>query len=124
MMKKENGKGMQFRPSVLVECFEEQLGEGLIDEAHMEGLVMQKCSGQDIYCSNAFMVATNKTTDVVTEKYHRIQDKVFFHAFATICRDPNFCTEQSCKINDATAAEFILEQEIKELDTYKKINVI
>ena len=70
---KNTEKMLQFRPSVLAACFKDQQGQELIGEAHLEGLVMQKCSGRDLYYSNAFMVATGKTSDKVTEKYYRIQ---------------------------------------------------
>lgn len=120
----ESRKGLKFRPTILVDCFKDQQGEELIDEAHMEGLVMQKCSGRDIYCSNSFMVATKRKSSVITEKYYRIQDKVFFHAFATICRNKCFCTEEKCKINDATAAECIMEHEIGKLKEYGDVEKI
>ncbi len=71
-----NGKGMSFRPRVLVSLSDEGR-DGLIDEIHMEGLIMHKCSGRDICHSNAFMVVTGKKSDSVTEKYYKIQNKVF-----------------------------------------------
>lgn len=112
-------KNLKFRPTVLVASSLDQCGENLLDEAHMEGLVMQKCIKRDINYSNAFMVATKKESEDVTEKYYKIQDNVFFRAFATICKNNHFCDKDRCKKNDATAAEFVMEQGIKEEPSYK-----
>lgn len=120
----KNKRELEFRPKVLVASSPEQRGEDLIDEAHMEGLVMQKCSGHNINHSNAFMVATMKDSEIVTEKYYKIQDKVFFEAFATICRQEEFCDEEGCRKNDAVAAEFVLEHPIRAVDVYKGIEQI
>ena len=68
---------MMLRPAVLVSS-DNKTETALMDEAHMEGLVMQKCSAQDIRYSNAFMVATLKESEEPTDKYYKIQDKVFF----------------------------------------------
>ncbi len=123
MAHSSNGKGMSFRPRVLVSLSDEGR-DGLIDETHMEGLIMHKCSGRDIYHSNAFMVVTGKESDSVTEKYYKIQNKVFFKAFSVICKYKEICPDGECRINDATAAEFLLEQEIKEQQQYKGIQNI
>ena len=120
----KNKRELKFRPKVLVTSSPEQRGEDLIDEAHMEGLVMQKCSGHNIYHSNAFMVATMKDSEIVTEKYYKIQDKVFFKAFATICQDQAFCNEEGCRKNDAVAAEFVLEHPIETVDWYQGLERI
>lgn len=109
----DNKKELKFRPTVLVSDCSDQCGEDLLDEMHMEGLVMQKCSARDINYSNAFMVATMKESDDVTKKYYKIQDNVFFRAFATICKNKKFCDKEGCKKNDATAAEYVMEEEIK-----------
>ncbi len=121
---KNTEKMLQFRPSVLAACFKDQQGQELIGEAHLEGLVMQKCSGRELFYSNAFMVATGKTSDIVTEKYYRIQDRVFFRAFSKICHDSNFCNEKSCKQNDATAAEYVLECKPNACEKYKELENI
>lgn len=120
----ENKRKLKFRPKVLVASSPEQEGEDLIDEAHMEGLVMQKCSGHNINYANTFMVATMKDSEKVTEKYYKIQDKVFFNAFATICQDSRFCDGEGCRKNDAIAAEFVLEHLIETVDSYKGIEQI
>lgn len=109
---------MMLRPTVLVAGINE-METALIDEAHMEGLVMQKCSAQDIRYSNAFMVATMKESEEPTDKYYKIQDKVFFNAFSKICCKKNFCTKELCRRNDAIAAEFIMEQVIDGRSEYK-----
>ncbi len=106
----ENKRELKFRPTVLVADSSDQFGEDLLDEMRMEGLVMQKCSKQDINYSNAFMVATMKESKDVTKKYYKIQDNVFFRAFATICKNKKFCDKEGCKINDATAAKYVMEQ--------------
>ena len=120
----KNKRELKFRPKVLVASSPEQRGEDLIDEAHMEGLVMQKCSGHNINHSNAFMVATMKDSEIVTEKYYKIQDKVFFEAFATICRQEEFCDEKGCRNNDAVAAEFVLEHLMETVGSYKGLEQI
>lgn len=118
-------KSMTFRPTVLVADVNE-METALMDEAHMEGLVMQKCSAQDIRYSNAFMVATMKESENPTIKYHKIQDKVFFNAFSVICRKDCFCTEEKCRNNDAIAAEFLIEkkEEIENKPEYKNLTQI
>lgn len=120
MNTKEDNKGMLFRPIVLV-SEPNEMRKALMDEAHMEGLIMQKCSGRDIYYSNAFMVSTGKMSDDPVIKYYKIQDKVFFKAFAKICQNKLFCTRESCKRNDAIAAEFIMEHNIEKRPEYKGI---
>lgn len=119
----ENHGSMVFRPIVLT-AVPEEMGKALMDEAHMEGLVMQKCSQQDIRYSNAFMVATMKDSSEPTEKYYKIQDKVFFNAFSKICRNKHFCNEEQCWKNDAIAAEFIMEHDIESASEYKGIKNI
>ncbi len=109
---------MMLRPAVLVSS-DNKTETALMDEAHMEGLVMQKCSAQDIRYSNAFMVATLKESEEPTDKYYKIQDKVFFNAFSKICCKKNFCTKALCWRNDAIAAEFIMEQDIAARSEYK-----
>lgn len=118
--KKRNDErmSMMLKPTVLVAGVNE-METALIDEAHMEGLVMQKCSAQDIRYSNAFMVATMKESEEPTDKYYKIQDKVFFNAFSKICCKKNFCTKELCRRNDAIAAEFIMEQVIEGRSEYK-----
>lgn len=120
----EKKRKLEFRPKVLVASLPEQEGEDLIDEAHMEGLVMQKCSGHNINYSNAFMVATMKDSERVIEKYYKIQDKVFFNAFATICQDSRFGGDKRCWKNDAAAAEFVLEHLIKAAESYQGLEQI
>lgn len=115
---------LKFRPTVLVASPLEQRGEDLLDAAHMEGLVMQECSKRNINYSNAFMVATMKESKDVTEKYYKIQDNVFFRAFATICKNEKFCNKEGCKKNDATAAEFVMERGIKEKESYNGMKKI
>ena len=115
---------LSFRPTVLVAIPDEQQGEGLIDAAHMEGLIMQKCSGQNLYYCNAIMVRTGKESGDVSEKYYKIQDKVFFKAFSVICQNSQFCTKETCIQNDATAAEYVLEHTIEESEKYKQLEKI
>ncbi len=71
-----NGKGMSFRHRVLV-SLSDGGRNGLIDETHMEGLIMHKCSGRDICHSNAFMVVTGKKSDSVTENITLLNHFVF-----------------------------------------------
>ncbi|MCM1230986.1 MAG: ATP-binding protein [Ruminococcus flavefaciens] len=113
-------KELLFRPEVLV-AEQTEIEKALMDEVHMEGLIMRRCSEQDIYYSNAFMVATGKISDDPVAKYYKIQDKVFFKAFAKICQNKHFCTREDCKRNDAIAAEFIIEQNIESRSEYKGI---
>lgn len=111
-------KSMEFRPIVLVAGANE-METALVDEAHMEGLVMQKCSAQDIRYSNAFMVATMKVSEEPTDKYYKIQDKVFANVFSKICCNKYFCTKEKCRWNEAIAAEFVMEQDIDGKSKYK-----
>ena len=123
--KKRNDEGisMTLMPTVLVASVNE-METALMDEAHMEGLVMQKCSAQDIRYSNAFMVATGKKSEDPTDNYYKIQDKVFFNAFSKICCNKNFCTKELCWRNDAIAAEFIIEQDTDGKSEYKGLKNI
>lgn len=115
---------LSFRPTVLVATSDKQQGESLIDVAHIEGLIMQKCSGRNIYYCNAFMVCTGKESGNVSEKYYKIQDKVFFKAFSVICQNSQFCTKETCIQNNATAAEYVLEHTIEEVEKYKQLEKI
>lgn len=119
----EEKKDLLFRPEVLV-AGQSEIGKALMGEVHMEGLIMRKCSEQDIYYSNAFMVITKKASEDPVTKYYKIQDKVFFKAFAKICQNTHFCTKEECKKNDAIAAEFIMEQQIEKTSYYKGIKNI
>lgn len=101
-----------FRPSVLIpgENVSEAEKEGfLTDELFLEGIIMRACSAHEIYYSNTFMVKTESGERAPWEKYKKIQDKVFFNAYAKICSQEKLCDKMDCLRSVSFAAEIVVE---------------
>ncbi len=103
----------KFRPSTLVPregASETEKGDFLTDELFLEGIIMRTCSDNDIYHSNAFMVKTGSGEKAAPDKYRKIQDKVFFKAYAKICCREELCKRRECIKSDSHAAEIVVEK--------------
>lgn len=102
----------KFRPSILVPRDEnaEKGGDFLTDELFLEGIIMRTCSDKEIYFSNAFMVKIEDGEKAAPDKYKKIQDKVFFKAYAKICCREELCKREDCKKGDSYAAEIVAEK--------------
>lgn len=102
----------EFRPSTLVPR-ESDLAKNeysfLTDELFLEGIVMRSCSDNNVYFSNALLVKV-ASEGKAPEKYKKIQDKVFFDAYAKICCKKELCDRRECQRNDAYAAEIVVEK--------------
>lgn len=102
----------EFRPSTLVYGGNES-GKNqysfLTDERFLEGIVMRSCSDNNVYFSNALLVKVADEGDA-SEKYKKIQDKVFFDVYAKVCYRRELCPRIDCKRNDAYAAEIVVEK--------------
>lgn len=102
----------EFRPATLVpkEDGASQDTQGaLAKELFLEGIVMRSCSDNDIEFSNAILVKVADEGEA-SDKYKKIQDKVFFRAYAKICCIEKLCNRVDCKVNDAYAAEIVVEK--------------
>lgn len=102
----------EFRPSTLVpkEDGTSQDTQGsLAEELFLEGILMRSCSDNDIEFSNALLVKVADEGEA-PDKYKKIQDKVFFNAYAKICCIERLCNRTDCKRNDAYAAEIVVEK--------------
>lgn len=102
----------KFRPSILVpkaNVPSTNQDDFLTDELFLEGIIMRACSAHEIYHSNAFMVKMENGGKAASERYHKIQDKVFFNAYAKICCDEKLCNRNDCLKGDSDAAAIVVE---------------
>lgn len=102
----------EFRPSTLVPregSASQHTQKALAEELFLEGIVMRSCSDNDIEFSNALLVKVADEGEA-PDKYKKIQDKVFFKAYAKICCIEKLCNRVDCKRNDAYAAEIVVEK--------------
>ncbi len=102
----------EFRPSTLVpkgNGASQDTQESLAEELFLEGIVMRSCSDNDIEFSNALLVKVADEGEA-PDKYKKIQDKVFFKAYAKICCIEKLCNRVDCKVNDTYAAEIVVEK--------------
>ena len=113
----------KFRPDVLVSVGED-LCTGIADEIYLEGLIMKACSKHNIDRPNAFMYCTGIKEGEAADKYGKIQDTVFFKAFASVCSDNDCINRKECHAGDAEAAEYLLEHVEENLENYKSIKKI
>lgn len=119
-----NNIKMTFCPSILV-GEKDNCSNALTDKIHLEGLIMQKCSENSIFHCNAFMARTDAPeSEICTKKFLKIQDKAFFHVFATVCQDERICKKDECCARDCRAAEFIFEHEMVSMDKYEELKEI
>lgn len=105
----------KFRPMVLSGNSE----AAVTDDLYLQGLIMKACSQYNLHYTNAFLYSTGKNSQKPMEKYNKIQNEVFFEAFASICREESACSRTECHFSDAVAAECILEHEYEKFDKYK-----
>ena len=109
----------EFRPLTLVprdKNFVDQKQDFLTDELFLEGIIMRTCSDREIYHSNAFMVKIEEGNKEAPDKYKKIQDKVFFKAYAKVCCREELCRREDCRKSDSYAAEIVVEK----MDALKK----
>lgn len=102
----------EFRPSTLVpkeDSASQDTQGSLAEELFLEGIVMRSCSDNDIEFSNALLVKVSDKGKA-PDKYKKIQDKVFFKAYAKICCQTDLCKRVDCERNDAYAAEIVVEK--------------
>lgn len=102
----------KFRPSVLIldeNASEKEKGNFLTDELFLEGIIMRACSAHEVFHSNAFMSKIEGESSAPWEKYKKIQDKVFFNAYAKICCNKDLCDRSDCLKSDSYAAEMVVE---------------
>lgn len=102
----------KFRPSILVpKTNVPSTGqyEFLTDELFLEGIIMRACSAHEIYHTNTFMVKIENGEKAASERYHKIQDKVFLNAYAKICCDEKLCNRNDCLKGDSDAAAIVVE---------------
>lgn len=102
----------EFRPSTLVpegDSASQDTQRFLAEELFLEGIVMRSCSDNDIEFPNAILVKMADEGEA-PDKYKKIQDKVFFKAYAKICCIEELCNREGCKVNDAYAAEIVVEK--------------
>lgn len=83
-----------------------------------KGLWQRNCFWKGLLCdhvvitikfSNALLVKVADEGEA-SDKYKKIQDKVFFKAYAKICCIEDLCHRVDCKKNDACAAEIVVEK--------------
>lgn len=102
----------EFRPSKLIpgdRDLAKNENDFLLDERFLEGIVIRSCSDNNVYFSNALLVKVGNE-GVAPDKYKKIQNKLFFHAYAKICCRRELCSRLECKRNDAYAAEIVVEK--------------